>query len=456
VVVVGGGNDIDADEALEKAQAFVEDAQSYRYELLDTRRVTVGDPAGAGSDTTTRALTTGEVVDSEHWHVVEQDGYDTEFTYETIRDGETVFSNWAMTLDDEGIDVPGWTAGAASEVPTMDELVEMYTWEPEASDDEEHDEIDRQYDAEQRLDLALASYMLPISEDPGAVKRLIVEASDPVVEEQLADGGVRLRTRLAPVPELAELADPPAPPVDLLLDLDETGRPVLAQFTAGVEGASSEIEVRYRDWGSQVDVIPPPDDDVDHTPWLEEEVLAANPGLLVAPAELPSGWALSNVSTSSFEDMFGLEPDEQTAGCRMVDLGYGTLEDLAVDEEDLPPEDIEAYFEQLDYIGVTVTTAECAEAAEEHWSGPASYFGMADPAETKEVAFEDLVVMITSSLDDPGAIDRMAGSLRRVTVDELVAMVPPEAIESMGYDVSAEGGGSEPISVFGVKSIPLP
>jgi hypothetical protein len=442
VVVVGGGNDIDADEALEKAQAFVEDAESYRFEILDTRRSQLGDPEGPGSDTTTRSLATGQVADADHWHLTEQEGIDTEVEYETIKDGDVVYSSyWGPEVED-GVDSPHWMVGDASEPMTIQDLVDMYSYEDDQSF-EELDEYELQYEAEERLDLAMAAYMPTIGDLPQGTTRLVTEATDPVVEEQLADGGVRLRVRLAPIPELAELADPQVPPVDLLLDLDEARHPVEASFKAAVEGASSDVRVRFSGWGGPVEVSPPAEEDIDRTPWIDEQLLAAHPELLVAPAELPEGWAFTYASSSPFEDVFGID-GEQADGCRVVELGYSSLEEIANAGE--PPEDPEEYFAEMELLSAMVMTRACSEQLEEDGLGNGAGMGFL-PSDlesiNREVEFEDLVVTISTTLDDETAIDRMAGSLRRMSVEELAAMIPPDV---------AGGWGAIPMPPMGFSS----
>jgi hypothetical protein len=428
VVVLGQDDEIDADEALEQAQEFVESTESYRFELLEKRRITVGDPEGAGSDTTTRYLTTGSVADADHWHVVEEDGYE-ELTYETVRVGDTGYSNDGFFLDeDEDVDAPRWTTGPIGGRPTVADIAEMYAGYPEEFNDPDSDDYDPQYAAEQQLDLAMVGYLLPVSDDPAHVKRLVADAEDPVVEEELADGGVRLRAQLAPVPEIVEASKQPIPPVDLVLDLDEARRPTVARFTAAVEGASQDVELRYLDWDKDVAVTPPPDADIDHTPWLPEETLAAHPELLVAPTRLPEGWALAGVNSYSSGGVLSVGGEE--LDCRTVDLMYATPQEMSFDYEAATEEEAAAFYETLGVLSVSIATEECLAQEGFH---TAQVYGPPGGEEqtTRSVVVEGVVVNITSTLDEV-ALDDIERSVRRVTVEELAAMFPPDIAEHFG------------------------
>jgi hypothetical protein len=111
VLVARTGDDKDAEAALRAAQAVVEDSESYRFELLEVSRTVIGDPDGAGSDTTTRSLTTGTIAAPDRWRLAEDLGEDMGFEddtrYETIRVGDELYSNdpFAMTASE-----PTWVA----------------------------------------------------------------------------------------------------------------------------------------------------------------------------------------------------------------------------------------------------------------------------------------------------------------------------------------------------------
>ena len=142
-----------------------------------------------------------------------------------------------------------------------------------------------------RLELVLGAYLADVDGDPSTLVRVVTEASDPSIDEQLADGGVRLRTRLPAHPDMSTNADLPA--VDLLLDLDADRRPVLARFTAEAGTASSRVEVRFSGWGEAIGIDAPAESDIDRTPWISEEAIAAlDPTLVVAPSVAPEGMEL--------------------------------------------------------------------------------------------------------------------------------------------------------------------
>ena len=98
---------IDAGDVASNRQA------SYRFELLEVSHVSTGDPDGAGSDTTTRILTKGDVVAPDRWRTVEDygDGMSDDSKMELIRVGDTMYTGG---LDLTGGAGPSWisTLGA--------------------------------------------------------------------------------------------------------------------------------------------------------------------------------------------------------------------------------------------------------------------------------------------------------------------------------------------------------
>ena len=451
VVLAGQDDDIDADEALTRAQEFLDDAESYRFELLSTNRTQTGDPDGAGVDSTSRSVTRATVAAKDRWAVVEEisDRYmfgEEAEPWESRRIGDVLYSNGAGDLS-EGTVGPQWSTGQVADITMgVDDYAEQYSLAEEFEDDFYDD-------PSYRLDALLHAYLLPLANDPRHVERLVDEAAEPAVEEKLADGGVRLRAELAPIPEIAETAKEPVPPVDLVLDLDEARRPAVARFDVAVEGASETVEVRFSDWGAALTVAPPADGEIDHTPWIEEEWLATlDPALLLAPATLPGELELSSVYVyPSYDDESTDELD-----CPSVDLTFGRESDAtffeSLDEDDFEDDEVEAALDAQPYLDISISTADCA-AEMDDTGFDEEFAGL--PARSDDDGYLELLYdgrVLTISSDNLSEADLVAlvGSLRPVSVAELAAAIPEWA-----RDESSGGGywrsGPPMVSTGGVS-----
>lgn len=437
VVLAGQDDDLDADAALARAQELLDDAESYRFQLLTTSRTQTGDPDGAGVDSTSRSVSRGTIAAADRWTVVEEMsapfmfGEDAQ-RFETRRIGDTAYTTGTFELPEGGDVGPQWSAGPIEDrAMTVEDYAEQYSLGEELEDDFYDD-------PSYRLDALLHAYLLPLADDPRNVERLVAEAEEPAVEERLADGGVRLRAELAPIPEITETAEDPVPPVDLVLDLDEARRPVVARFDVAVDGASQTVEARFSDWGAALDVAPPSDDEIDHTPWIEEEWLATlDPALLVAPSVLPAGLELSSVYVyPSFDDEGTDELD-----CPSVDLTYGKESDDAffegLDEDDFEDEEVQAALDAQPYLDISISTAECAEETDDpsFEDELAGYPALLEDEGYAYVLYEGRVLTISSDNLGEADLATIVGSLQPVSVEELAARIPEWARDqsSGGY-----------------------
>jgi hypothetical protein len=428
-VVVGGllagglafiasrGDDVDPDRALAAAQDVAQGSGSFRFELLQVSRVEVGEAGGAGSDTTTRSVTTGAVAGPDTWKITEDLGMlyaDEPEIYETIRVGDTAYTDNSFPMGD--VPGPSWVTFPADGMDvTPEELAQMY--EDLQHEQESYGEMPE--DDAFKLDLVLGAYSLGVDALPTDITRLVTDATEPAVEERLSDGGIVLRTRLAPVAELAEVADVPIPPVDLMLELDEDDRPVLARFTTAAGSATADVEVRFSDWGADIVVEPPVDGDIDHTPWIQEEALSqAGQTLMLAPSALPPGMGLTDASV--------WEGDPEFGECPSVNLTYSPEEEAALmdPEADLSTDELSAAYEELDYLYINVSSLSCQQ---ELVDAPFDQQLGGLPARAEEGYWEvqvgDAVVYVDSTFGDD-LIGPLVASLRPVTVAELAAAVP--------------------------------
>lgn len=461
-LVVGGlalvartGDDKDAEAALRAAQAVVEGSESYRFELLEVTRSVIGDPDGAGSDTTTRSLTTGTIAAPDRWRLAadlgEDMGFEDDTPYETIRVGDELYSNdpFSMTASE-----PTWVATPVAGMAEMtaSDLAEMYgemTSEEGGWFEFGGDVEMGAYEDEFTLDVVMAAYLLDMTTmQPTSLTRLVTEASDPGIEERLSDGGVRLRTTLAPIPELAAVADEPIPPVEVLLDLNAADEPVMAQFTAVAGGASARIEVRFSDWGAALRVDPPAEANIDRTPWITEEAIAElDAALLIVPSVLPDSLELTSATVYD-----GEEVDEP--GCDTLELGfeseasmaaYAELDDFSeVEEATEEGEDFD-----FDYLYVSVTARGCdsySMLADDEFDEELGGLRARGVDGMWDVMVGDAVVTIDATYDDE-VLAALAASLAPMTPEEIAASIPEWAADSAMYSGMM---GTAPGSMFGL------
>ncbi len=86
------------------------------------------------------------------------------------------------------------------------------------------------------------------------------------------------------------------------------------QRTVG-SGATITLSVRYTDWGEAVKLAAPPTSQIDPTPGLQEEKIAAwKDSPLLMPKGIPVGWVFDGADV--------LSKDDTTEGCAEVELDY--------------------------------------------------------------------------------------------------------------------------------------
>lgn len=415
--LVSRSDEVDPDRALAAAQSVVEESASFRFEALQVTNMKTGDPDGAGSDSTMRIVTTGEVAGPETWRLTED--YGTGFgsepeVYEAIRIGDTIYTDGGTMMGD--VPGPSWVAYPvdATEM-TVDEIAEMYE-DLESEDVPSDMEV---YDDSFRLELVIEAYLLMSSGRPEDLTRLVTEATEPAIEEAREDGGVVLQARLAPVPEIAAVAEDPVPPVDLRIALDEDDRPVLVRFTASAGDASADFEVAFSDWGAAIEIEPPADEDIDQTPWLQEEALAeVDPALRLLPANVPAGMVLSSASVWA--------DDPETGTCESVELGYSaeSERELWGAAEEPTTDELDEFYADADYLSLSVSSLSCAMEMDDT-PFDEEFGGLPARGDSgwREVKVGDAVVYVDSSFDDDvtGAI---LASLRPVAVADVSAAIP--------------------------------
>jgi hypothetical protein len=446
VALLADEDEPDADAALTAAQAAVDDADSYRFELRQTSHVTSGDPDGSGSESTTRTVSQGEVASGDSWRTVVQlpaDQFDDEtYTpYETRRVGDTVYDGGGDSTTEADVG-PHWTeTPAAQRAVTIDDYAAFY-------DDAQGEEGDDDYvdEPQYRLETLLGAYFLPISDDPANVERLVRGATKPDVEERLEGGGLRLRATLPPIAEIAKVAREPIPPVALTLDLDARHLPTVVRFDVSLEGASEAIEVRFSDWGGAIAVTAPDDADVDHTPWIEEELIGLlAPELVRAPTAVPAGLDLvSAITYEGYSD--DLDPDPK---CSELDLTYGgkaEADHLAAlgDEVDYEDPALQEFFDAQPNVDLAMSPISCDVDGVEFDDVVAGLPARASDEGYVELRDGDVLIAVSSANVSDADLAAMIHSLRATTVEGLSAQVPQWARDqstSGGYFGGPAGGG---------------
>ena len=411
------------DAVLAEAQAFVGDATSYRFTITMESRVTTGDPAGAGAETSSRSVTSGAVAAPDRWTMTSEYAdvmFDEPYSDTVVRSGEHVYVKASPLGPATDVAAPPWVELTPEEAnPTVADLAEALRWMVEESDPEMG-----LFSDSAAVEMLLSAYLLDVQSTPTSIVRLVEEATTPALEERLPDGGARLRVRVPPVAAIADVVgttfDHQLAPVDVLLDVDADGRPSHARFSAELGSASAELVVDLDGWGADVDVVAPAEDQVDQTPWVQEEALRAlDAGLLVAPTGAPEPLDLTGVMV--YEGT-GEEWDCTSLGLSYDDPALLDLDDPTAAELATSP-----------YLYLSVYTAECWLADDD---APFDRTLGGHPARRTQGFWElrlgEAVVEIDTSLDDE-ALGGFAASLAPTTPDALIAASPDPGQDTFGW-----------------------
>ena len=152
--------------------------------------------------------------------------------------------------------------------------------------------------------------------DPASLPDLIGDASAPEILRR-EGGAAVLRARV----ELEDEENGEFGPLSGTLELTarDDGRVdrMVLDLEGGSDGASldAHVDFRFSGWGQAVEIAVPGDGEIDATPFIEEERIAAyRDAELFQPAGLPARWVL---------DLADVLPAEETAEeCEQVELDY--------------------------------------------------------------------------------------------------------------------------------------
>ena len=155
----------------------------------------------------------------------------------------------------------------------------------------------------------------------------------------------------------------------VVLTLTDDALDRLVLDTSG-DGGSVHADYRFTRWGAPVEVAAPAQAELDPTPGIEEEAIAAFKDVkqLLQPRGIPEGWVL---------DFAGILPEDMTAeGCEQLELDY------------IEPDDPDVGYLTLYELPKSCADLEPPRGAEPFRAGP--YSGFAD--ESRDGVLAQIVV----------------------------------------------------------------
>lgn len=455
-----GGDDVDPDAALRRAQSAVADAASYRLTVTTEDQSGLGALVGPGTYTTMRVVDNVEV-SGDNWHSRSDGG---EWVDESIVVDGTLYTRWGDSYTP--VDGEQWTE---SPLPDPDEagdagdMSEMLRWfvtdvesitaeGPLPDDDEIVDGMLVSMVAAVYLaglgDVGPASGggLVPFATDPRALAAALGSLQDAEVVSRSGAGVTIRATRRAPA-EVIEALDRPVPDGRFEVVLDADDRPVSLTLTVENESAKHTSRVDFSGWGATIIITAPAESEIDPTPWLDEEALAeARAGITpVRPTVLPEGIELQEI-----HPMAAAEAAEMGAveGCAQLNLVYGPPIDPAVLDDPGAVAELGAWD---DYMDVYLLPASCAERADDTPFrrgdyGDAAVRNVEDG--TLEVLVGDTVVQIDTSYEGE-TLAALVTSIQPFDLDAEIARLSVLAQEMWNDPGSMALGPSVLLGPFG-------
>jgi hypothetical protein len=286
-----GGVGRSADARLAAAQAHARAVTSYRYEGVLTDTVGLPEEDGPGTSSTSRMHLAVDVAGPGRWHATSDTG---EWTNESLRLDDRTWQRFADGRDDVTGEL--WVEGAAED------------WEMDA------DDLEAMAEEVEGMGVGSLIGALRFGGDPADTVALIAGASDPVVVEEADDGGATLRVTPPAVPGLAALDVA----IELELDLDGADEPAALRIVASADDSRADLTITFTGWDVPVELAPPAEDTIDHTPWVDEDaVLAHRASTAYGLGALPEGYELVGLGA--------WEADDEWGECAQVVLEYGRV-----------------------------------------------------------------------------------------------------------------------------------
>jgi hypothetical protein len=409
----------DADEALDRAAVEMESAGSFRLREVSEDRSETGEAGGAGSASEYRTVVDAELSGDE-WRATTDSG---DYADEAVALADSFYTRSADSVDalagEQWVVFPG----------SVEEMTDAASDDPQAAflmmsgldfdgDGEIDDDIGGRDEIESLVVPALADYYLFGLGEPTAGAGAPVPLPSGFIDtfgsfedaEVVSDDGETLvisATRHLPA-DFAEGIDIDMPAGVFEITLGADDLPTKLTLTVDGRTAHHREDVTFSDWGADI-TIGVPEGEIDHTPWVDEEAVAAARATVapLAPTAVPDGLVLSGID--------GLMPDDETEPCPQLYLTYAPpLEDQAATD---------AFMDSPDYLDIYLLPADCAtdfdptpfEAGEfgDLPSRTSEEFG------SVEVMVGDTVVQFDTSYDDELAA--MVASLAPFDLDAELA-----------------------------------
>lgn len=415
LVRVGGARD--AGYVLNAVHARVGASSSFRFSMDGEEHRTAGGDEPGGE--TTRLNGEGEWT-PDRWRIVTK-AYGSA---ETIMDGLTVYDRSIDGGDDLVREQwTRWEGEPMSHATLADELAEM----GEIAD--EDDELEEEDSGSTVVAVALGIYLgdperavsggftgggtfegdeAGVVANPNGFLAAIRGIADPTVVAQDGDM-LTLGGKLRTPGHLAQAFGRPIPDGSVQLTVGPEDLPRMLRLDVASGDSSVAVEVRFRDWGSPIEIGLPSRDDVDETPWLDEDkVRETATGLgLLWPTAIPKGWELTDVGTRPAVAVVG----EPVTGCDAVSIGWNeTLPDEAPDEAR----------EDGGYLHVDLLPAGCIPNGDATPDEPIGPTGVPTRAVDAEVEVGKTLIRATSSLSAQD-LEAVLASLAPIDVESLIA-----------------------------------
>jgi hypothetical protein len=175
---------------------------------------------------------------------------------------------------------------------------------------------------------------------PTDLRRILRVAASPEVLRRTDDGLLVVGADLDPDRAFGDTIGEDLDSARLELTTTRRGRVARMVIRFEAEDEKGSVDYRLSGWNRPVRVVPPPDDEIDPTPLVDEEELAGfTAAPLLQPAAIPEGWV--------FDGAYVLPAEETVEECEQVELdyidpdsedGFLWLYELPIDCADLAPE----------------------------------------------------------------------------------------------------------------------
>ncbi len=215
---------------------------------------------------------------------------------------------------------------------------------------------------------------------------------------------------------------------------DDTGRldemTITTETGDGDDRTVERTSLKFSAWGSSLAIDAPASADVDPTPGIDEDDLAAFRAFpVLAPRALPKGMVLHGATVAS--------EDAEEESCNAVDLGYGRPERSTGIEDHSEGDDAPSF------LNITLTEASCPWA-ERHMAwfgndGPAEpvefgpYRGELVRSQLSDDAFGEALIQVKLTVDDVD-VD-VHSSLPRDELLAILASLAPLDLASQPLDL---------------------